>query len=168
VLRHVENHSKPLRLLDFGCGVGSFLKTFFDNSFKVSGFDINPYTQFCDVTALFGTYDVVTFWDALEHLRKPHVVIQALNPLYLFVCTPSTDDWPERIGNDNPHNLVNWRHYMPIEHCHYFNEQSLKGLIKKCGYEILEVNYNESGPRDGGGSKNILTIAAKRTGHGTH
>jgi len=131
---------------------------FLEPRVKTTGFDINPYTQFCDVTALFGKYEVVTFWDSIEHLKTPHTIIQALSPEYLFVCTPSTDD---------SEHITKWRHYMPVEHCHYFNEQSLVALIKACGYEILEVNYNESGPRDGGGDKNILTIAAKRT-HGTH
>jgi hypothetical protein len=186
VLRHVFANAwtKPVRLLDFGCGVGSFLKALpYDEEMKSSGFDINPYTQYCDVSVLFGHYDVVTFWDSLEHLRDPKKIIHGLSPKYLFVCTPSTDDYSERAiyrsrnkhAIDNRHYLYGyvdiraWRHYMPVEHCHYFNEKSLCELIKLCGYEILEVNYSESGPRDGGGDKNILTVAAKRTGHnGAH
>lgn len=167
VKRHIPSSGR-IRLLDFGCGVGSFLKVFINNNIRTDGYDINPYTNFCDISVLFKKYEVVTFWDVIEHLRYPAPIIKALNPIYLFVCTPSIDDWTNQSRNDYPWMLTEWRHYMPVEHCHYFNEQSLTSLIKSCGYKILEVNYNESGPRDGGKNKNILTVAAKKRANGTN
>ena len=147
-------------LLDFGCGVGSFLKwAKSDLYIDMKGFDPNPHIEFCDVAVLFDHYDVVTFWDSLEHLKNPDRIIRGLNPEYLFICTPSIDDWHRGLRG-----LISWRHYMPLEHCHYFCEESLTKLLELCNYEILEVNYDESKERRGGGDKNILTIAAKRRG----
>lgn len=142
-------------LLDFGCGVGSFLKTLFaDPHINSAGFDINPYVMHCDVLVLFDDYDILTFWDCLEHLRSPAKIIKKVNPDFVFVCTPSTDDFDRE--------LTQWRHYMPIEHCHYFNEKSLKLFFTNIGYEVSGVNYDESGPRSGGGDKNIVTVVAEK------
>ncbi len=156
----VRRHLKlgpEYNLLDFGCGVGSFVKFMdTDHYINVEGFDINPYVKFCDISVLFKRYNVVTFWDSLEHLRDPVKIIRGLNPEYLFICSPSTDDWDG--------DITQWRHYMPQEHCHYFNKLSLTVLLEDCGYKVLEVTYDESKLRRGGGDKNIITIAAKKEG----
>lgn len=144
-------------LLDFGCGVGSFLKALPD-SFNASGFDINPYSGFTDVTALFRRYSAVTMWDAIEHVEDPVALLRGLNPSFIFVCTPSTDD---AVGD-----LTEWRHYMPSEHVHYFNERSLIKLIKVCKYQHLYTHYGESKLRQGGGDKNIITVVGG--GYGGH
>ena len=160
VKKHVPDNLK-LNLLDFGCGVGSFVKMFFtERNIKAYGFDINPYTQFCDVSVFFRNYDIVTFWDSLEHLRDPAKIIKGLNPKYLFACTPSTDDC---FGN-----ITDWRHYMPCEHAHYFNRESITAFLNGCGYKVIAHDYDESEPRNGGGAKNILTVAAEREDNGTH
>jgi len=149
--------NRQFKLLDFGCGVGSFIKAIADIiNIKSSGFDINPYTQYCDISVLFDDYDIVTMWDSIEHLKNPITIIKKLDPEILVVCTPSTDDC---MGD-----LIRWRHYMPVEHCHYFNELSLVSLFKACGYRLFRINYSESGPRHGGGEKNILTMSGVKGG----
>jgi hypothetical protein len=156
LMRHIPTpNSLPWKLLDFGCGSGNFTNSL--TGIDGYGFDVNPYGNYCDVSVLLDKYDIVTFWDSLEHLKDPVKVIRGFAPEYLFICTPSTDDF--HLGLEH---LTQWRHYMPQEHCHYFNEESLTALLDRCGYDILEVNYNESIPRAGGGDKNILTIAASR------
>ena len=173
VIKNIFSSPKlRLNLLDFGCGVGSFLKTFLTdpNIFPV-GFDINPYAMFCDVSVILDDYDILTFWDSIEHLRDPANIIKKINPDFVFVCTPSTDDfWPADYKElPPPRDLTSWRHYMPVEHCHYFNQKSLTLFFKKIGYSVTEVNYDESAPRNGGGDKNILTIVAEREDNlGTH
>jgi len=159
VRRHLKLGPKYY-LLDFGCGVGSFVKFMdTDHYINVEGFDINPHVKFCDISVLFKRYDIVTFWDSLEHLKNPIQIIKGLNPKYLFICSPSIDDWGRGAKE-----LNQWRHYMPQEHCHYFCKNSLTHLLSFCGYKILEVNYDESKLRRGGGDKNIITIAAKKEG----
>ena len=160
ILRHIPNNVSSYRLLDFGCGVGNFLERINNGGgIKAKGFDVNPYSKHSDIEVLFGGYDIVTFWDSLEHLNNPRQVILGLGPEYLFICTPSVDDWDGELRD-----LTSWRHYMPSEHCHYFGEKSLTKLLLSCDYKVLEVNYNESKERNSGGDRNILTIAAKTKG----
>jgi hypothetical protein len=141
-------------LLDFGCSVGSFLKVC-DEGLDAHGFDINPYSGFTDVTTLLKKYNIVTMWDSLEHVRDPVELINCLGPKWLFICTPSTDDCG---GGD----LTEWRHYMPSEHCHYFNKNSLAKMLGVCGYKHIFTDYGESKLRRGGGDKNIITVAGEK------
>jgi len=157
-IRHeiVKRHIQHGRLLDFGCGVGTFVKHCNKNGFKAEGFDINAYGDYCDINTLLQPYEIVTFWDSIEHLKNPTRTIEGFESEYLFISTPSIDDF----SPDNK-KLPLWRHYMPEEHVHYFSMKSLRELFKVCRYKVLEVNYNESLYRNGGGAKNIVTIAGR-------
>lgn len=153
----VHRYVSTGRLLDYGCGVGSFIKHCNYNGMVAQGFDINPYGDYCYPEVLLSQYDIVTFWDAIEHIENPVRLIKGLNPQYVFLCTPSTDDFKGRKSD-----IVTWRHYYPGEHVHYFNERSLSALLETCGYTVLEANYDESQLRVGGGDKNIISIGGKR------
>ena len=100
-------------LLDFGCGSGRFVAECKSVGIAASGFDINPYSGFCDVADLLGTHKIVTFWDSLEHLPDPARIIRKLNPEYVFVCTPSIDDFHGSLKD-----LLGWHHCYPEEHLH--------------------------------------------------
>jgi len=154
----VHKHVEKGTLLDFGCGVGSFVNYCSINGLNASGFDINPYGDYCEPTALMRKYDIVTFWDSLEHVEDPVKLIKSLDSKYIFICTPDTDGFDYR-------DITKWKHYMPEEHCHYYTLNSLCKLLDKCGYEVIDHNWNESKYRTGGGDKNIITIGGVR---GTH
>lgn len=158
-LRYETVHGvvKKGKLLDYGCGVGSFIKHCSFNGVIAKGFDINPYGEFCDPSVMLEDYDIVTFWDSLEHVEDPIKLINGLSAKYLFICSPSTDDFKGKKSD-----LPIWRHYMPEEHVHYFNERSLKALLTRCGYKISVVHYEESELRKGGSDKNIITIGGIR------
>lgn len=153
-LDFIKKHIKEGRLLDFGCGNGSFLR-YVDGQFENSGFDINPYSGFLNVDVILHDYDIVTFWDSIEHLENPQKIIKGIGPEYIFLSTPSTDDI-------DLSNILSWRHYIPEEHAHFFNIYSIKKLLNSTGYEVIDYNYNESNIRKSGGEKNILTVAARR------
>ena len=162
-LRHsfIKDHIKrpTPTLLDFGCGYGNFIDTCNSNGIRASGFDINPYSNFCVIETLLKSYDAVTFWDSLEHLRDPLTVIKRFNTDWVFISTPSLDDLHGGLIR-----IPKWNHYKPGEHVHYFSLKSLTALLIGCGYEIISHNYKESNYRKAGGDRNILTIGAKRIG----
>lgn len=142
-------------LLDFGCGTGSliqYLRTHSD--LEVSGWDVNPTFGFNDPMILFEKFDIVTFFDSLEHLQNPKETLEALNAKHLFIVIPSLDD----IQIDD---ILQWRHYKPHEHLHYYSLDSLAALLSISNYEIPDYYYSESLLRRGGGEKNILTVYAK-------
>lgn len=152
----VSKHVSAGKLLDFGCGNGGFLKECAKNGIVATGFDINPYGIYSDLSAIFSDYTAVTFWDSIEHLPDPKKIIMGLCAEYIFICTPCVDDFFSNIR------LPEWRHYYPGEHVHYFSENSLKTLLEQCGYKIIETNYDESEYRKSGGAKNILTMGGKQ------
>lgn len=159
-LRHdlIVRHIKPIigsKILDFGCGVGNFVRYCNRNSIETYGFDINPYLDFWDIAVLLKDYDAMTFWDSLEHLANPREIIKGLGFRYVFISTPCVDDFA-----GDKKELPTWRHYRPQEHIHYFGEESLKSLLTSCDYKVIEWNYKESSYRKGGGTKNILSVAA--------
>ena len=147
VYRHVNKGN----LLDYGCATGEFHISL-NSGIVGHGYDINPNFGFSKVPA---QYSILTMWDVIEHIDDPFKFLEERGPGYLFICTPSTDDFK---GKD----LGQWRHYRPHEHVHYFNELSLKALLKKLGYRILEVNYEESKVRKSGNEKNILSMAGEK------
>lgn len=142
------------KLLDFGCGSGAFLHYIQLNGYEAKGYDINPHSAYSDISVLFEDYDIVTFWDVLEHLSEPGKIIRGIGAEYVFVCTPNRDDWAGKI--------TEWHHYYPGEHVHYFTQDSLICLLMEAGYEPVGVHYRESLLRRGGGGRNILTLSAKR------
>jgi len=153
----IAGHNGHGALLDFGCGYGTFVTACREKSIDARGFDINPHGGFCDISTLLGNHKTVTFWDSLEHTARPKQIIAGLDPEYVFICTPSTDDFlPERVR------LPDWHHYYPGEHCHYFNAPSLRRLLYELGYDIVTEHYQESEYRASGGNKNILTIGGRK------
>ena len=151
VLGNVDKKDRK-KILDFGCATGVFIdecRQYFD---KCIGFDINPYSKrFNYIENLFDDFSVCTFWDSLEHIKNPKKVLVGLDPKYVFICTPSTDDIELE-------NILSWRHYRPREHIHLFNEHSLTKFLDECGYKIKDVNYEESSVRRGGKDKNLITV----------
>ena len=148
-----DAYNPPTTLLDFGCGTGEF-----HQAYGGEGFDINPFSNFCDVSVLLYHHIIVTFWDTLEHLADPIKIIKGLSPKIVFVSTPCYDDFI----NGKIENLINWHHYYPGEHVHYFNETSVIALLNRCGYDVFYKSFQESEYRTSGGRKNIITVGGRR------
>lgn len=124
------------RLLDFGCGGGSFLKTMADQGWAVTGLDasvgaVEAVRSQHGLTALVGTlphpdlrpgsFDVVTMWHSLEHVHRPLDLLREAFRLLvpggkLIVATPNIEGLPYRVfgkswfGLDLPRHLT---HFTP-------------------------------------------------------
>jgi hypothetical protein len=151
VMRHAPGH---LRLLDYGCASGAFHLSS-PNGYKTEGYDINDFTGFSKTLELgFEPFDIVTMWDSIEHVHNPAGLISHLSPKWLFLSTPNLESVKGGIHA--------WKHYRPGEHLYYFDVHSLREILGSCGYEIVEVNYEEGALRDPEDPRAILTLAAKR------
>ena len=121
-------------LLDVGFGDGQFLRAA-DSCFIAYGMDCfdNPnLPETAEPTNdIFFPYDVITFFDSLEHfislsfvphLKAKHVVIS------MPECHYPNDEWFE-----------NWKHRKPNEHLHHFSRDALIKFMTCCNYscEIL-------------------------------
>jgi SAM-dependent methyltransferase len=124
------------RLLDFGCGSGSFLWRMHRQGWKAVGVDASetvvhyvghelglpalsgslPHPDLAD-----GSFDVITMWQSLEHVHWPMAVLRGARRLLapggkLMVTVPNIDSLPFRwfgqswIGLDLPRHLT---HFAP-------------------------------------------------------
>jgi SAM-dependent methyltransferase len=124
------------RLLDFGCGGGSFLVEMSRNQWKVTGVDVSAAAVQrvrgeLGLRALVGSlphpeleqasFDVITMWHSLEHVHAPLEVLRAAHRLLtpggkLVVAVPNIDSLPFRwfgarwFGLDLPRHLT---HFAP-------------------------------------------------------
>lgn len=150
----VYSHVAAGNLLDFGCATGEFHASL-NSGIKGYGFDINKHFGFNKVESV--DIKILTMWDVIEHLDNPTYIVKECDATHVFISTPSTDDYEDE-------DFGNWRHYRPHEHVHYFNERSLKKFLNKLGYDVMEINYEESKVRKSGGDRNILTMVGVKNG----
>jgi len=127
---------KPRKVLDYGSGVGWF------RAWKPVGVQCDSY-DICSISPQTGItewkYDVVCFWDSLEHILDLSDIYWILEQTeYVAISIPIK---PESID------ITKWHHYRPHEHLHYFTLKSLHAFFAKQGFEIIKANQNECPPR---------------------
>jgi 2-polyprenyl-3-methyl-5-hydroxy-6-metoxy-1,4-benzoquinol methylase len=160
ILRSMGRYLTAGRLLDVGCGPGTFLVEAQKAGFHVEGQEIAPFfIEYCqkqlglnvhageldehagelDEHALKpASYDCVTAFDVIEHHPDPRKLLvemrRLLKPEGLVVV--STHD----IGNFFARLYgPKWRHLSAIGHLTYFTRQTLAGLLAKSGFQVLHV-----------------------------
>ncbi len=127
------------RVLDFGSGAGTFI----DEHGYAVGYDICPdamrwlLERGLYVNPFKGDVEVdgVCFWDSLEHLADPDVVIKNLHVEYLFISMP--------IFKDRAHAVAS-KHFKPGEHLWYWTKTGLAEYLRRVGYTCLDVFYDET------------------------
>ncbi len=117
-------------LLDVGCGTGNFLAAARQDGYAVAGIDFDTdavavaqtvfhlpnitAARIEDVVSTQKTYDVITFFEVLEHLDDPKTfldcVYQLLNPGgYIALSVPDASSWePFKKHDKPPRHLTRW------------------------------------------------------------
>jgi hypothetical protein len=140
------------RLLDVGYGQGHFVKLARRTGFDAYGNDVHGVD--CGVREVDlnhgAAWDLVTFFDSLEHFPSLEPVRGLIGrSKYVVVSLPCRPVWfPERLD---------WKHFKPGEHLHYFCEDSLDRLFgskRRLISTDVEDVIRGSGPE---GVRNILT-----------
>jgi len=137
----VNSFTKGL-ILDFGVGVGQFVHW----RKNCLGYDIcpqaenwlrkellffNPYEEDLDERGIEG----ITFFDSLEHLRKPEKILKRITKQYVFVSLP--------IFRNKDH-ILESKHFKPREHYWYFTQESFRKFIKDNAFTILDCREDET------------------------
>ena len=155
----------PQRILDVGYGNGAFMAAACTLIPHVAGCDLSPYPvpEGCHrVESLTdAAYDVVTFFDSLEHFDDISI-IRALKCRYIFISVP----WCHATDPSTPA-FLNWYHRRPNEHLWHFNKESLVAFFAECGYKpVIEGLAVEDAVRKNAAvapQPNILTALFART-----
>ncbi len=149
VLKWLECETSKGKLLDVGCGPGTFMIVAQKMGWEVRG--VEPTTVAADKAKSFGlnvynglvedyvnktlqTFDVITSFEVLEHVSSPIRMLQAMHSLllpggYLVISVPNLDD-PYCLKQQNPSS-------MPPIHINFFNRKSLKTALETVGFEII-------------------------------
>lgn len=147
--------SEPGKLLDVGTGTRGLLTFFREAGWQVWG------TEFSEEAADFvrkswgldikvgdidelgfenETFDVVTFWHVLEHLRNPvAAVAESFRILkkggILVLALPNISSMQARIFG------ANWYHLDLPRHLYHFSPATARKLVEGSGFRILEIDH---------------------------
>ena len=161
---YCQTGSASLRLLDIGCGNGSFLSRAQQQDFTCEGIETcEPLAQavrqklHCPIHGQLlsqtdfpaETFDVVTMYDLIEHLQDPcddvRRVYSWLKPGgVLFLLTPNDDALLRRVARlayrssfhllQRPIRTLYYPH-----HLSYFTARSLRSLFEGTGFDVIQT-----------------------------
>jgi 2-polyprenyl-3-methyl-5-hydroxy-6-metoxy-1,4-benzoquinol methylase len=151
-LRWIEEHRSPGRLLDVGCGPGTFMSVAREHGWKVRGVDINAASiarcieigldavngPFPHPALIDERFDAVVLNDVIEHLPEPKPALSHVRSMLapggiLFLSTPDIGAAVARLSG------VRWLHLKPVEHLTYFDRSTIARLLADTGFEVLRV-----------------------------
>jgi hypothetical protein len=149
----------PNSILDVGYGNGSFLKTCSEIIPNCFGYDVsgvNLPSKIKTVNTIFdGHYDVISFFDSLEHFDDIYF-LDKLQCDYICISVP----W---CHNFNDEWFENWKHRRPDEHLWHFDEKSLRRFVESQNYEYVNhTNIEDSIRKTEYSYPNILTSIFKK------
>ena len=152
-LNLIKKYNSSGNLMDLGCGLGYFLDgAVKDKTFDCIGVDVSDDT-IKYVKETFGynvkneteldqlpqnNYDVITQWHVLEHVHFLNERMKQLNNLLkkdgtLFIAVPNSNSWDAKKYKEY------WDGYDIPRHLYHFNKNSIKLLMEKHGFEIIET-----------------------------
>ena len=139
-------------VLDLGCGMGFFLLEMQKEGYYVQGLDISEYAadiatnklntrifsgDLSDISFEHKQFDIVTFWDVLEHLYNPVKSLKEVSRIIkqngvLIIETLNISSLTARVLKEK------WPLYFPPYHLYYYNRKSISRLLEKTGFEIVK------------------------------
>lgn len=158
------------RLLDVGCGDGSFLVAAREQGWQVSGTEMNPklarergltiHEDLADAKAA-GPYQCVTLWHSLEHFRDPRAAIELASAMLapdgvMMIAVP---DWSGMQANAFG---AHWFHLDVPRHLFHFSAQSITTLASDCGLKIHKTWHTEAELDLFGWTQSALNVAMEK------
>jgi SAM-dependent methyltransferase len=148
--KHVPSKD-ALRLLDFGCGDGSYLLAARNEGWSCFGVERNCPTGLPSDVTVAGSldelanqprFDCVTLWHVLEHLDDPVEVLSRLrarlNPGgVVLAAVPNFGSWQARFTG------ASWLHLDIPRHLYHFTTRSLSRTFEHAGFIVQDVSYGE-------------------------
>lgn len=168
VNRHGELKGK--RVLDIGCGGGLFLARLKTAGAEVIGVELSDTRAFYAKNKygfevvkrtiedafwkpFYGTFDIVTLWDVIEHVNYPLATVQIAAKLLkpggiLLIDTPCRDAFYHRFGEFTyklsggrfPTFLNTMYSAKPFGHKQILSLTEMRGLFEAAGLEVAELN----------------------------
>lgn len=145
--------SSGSRILDYGFGNASYLCSYHDMGYRISGVEIDSnkvvvcrnegldvveVDDFSKIPYDDQTFDIVYLMQVIEHLRNPHIAMQELARILkddgmLYLAFPNASSLWRRIFSKNW--ISGW--FAPF-HLYIYNYAALVCLAKEYGFEVVE------------------------------
>lgn len=165
----------PNTILDVGSGNFAFLNYVKSQIELCFAYDVADYPVPLEIMKTDGMfkriYDVVTFFDCLEHIQDlsflekldcDTLVVSAPDVQMVKRATLGEQGFMEWFAKEYPHRK-------PNEHLHHWDVWGLRDYLKPMGWNLVAHSNLEDKIRDRGTKRNIFTAAFKRNnGLGLH
>jgi 2-polyprenyl-3-methyl-5-hydroxy-6-metoxy-1,4-benzoquinol methylase len=138
------------RILDYGCGTGSFLYQMKKNGWKVTGIEPDDIAQkkaagLIDESVFSpdhlhalqeASFDAITLWHVLEHVHDLDLSLNAFKRILktngiLVIAVPNNESF------DAKHYKENWAAYDVPRHLYHFTPSSIEGILSKHGFRKI-------------------------------
>lgn len=164
-LRRISKFTGTGRLLDIGCNLGLFVKAAVNAGYRAEGIELNAacaeYARNTTGIIVFEgllekanfpthSFDIVTLFDVLEHVRNPMVLLQEIRRILrpngiLVLQMPNIRSFMATLMRNQ------WPWLCPPDHVFHFSPQSLRNILLKSGFR-LEIQVTWEPPSDFAGA----------------
>lgn len=141
------------RLLDVGCGEGTFLAAMSRRGWEAWGVEISSegaaraaarpglvihQKPLAECALPSGHFDVITLWHSIEHVSDPGAVLREARRLLkddgrLFLAFPNPESWDFKLFG------ARWFHLDPPRHLNYFSPETMTRLLDAAGFATVRV-----------------------------
>lgn len=138
------------KLVDVGCGDGSFLLEARGAGWTVLGTEVSDEVAWPDLEIRSSIddlrpsapFDCVTLWHSLEHLRHPGETLTELARMLtpggtLLLAVPDGRGWQARLFGRH------WLHLDVPRHLYHFSFPSLRIALDRAGLDVIQVRHQE-------------------------
>jgi 2-polyprenyl-3-methyl-5-hydroxy-6-metoxy-1,4-benzoquinol methylase len=155
----IERYVKTGRVLSIGCGLGFDLEVASKRGWDTNGVEISDFApeyakNRSGITVMNerlellelpeSHFDLITFWDSLEHMENPVGVLGKTKPWLkkeglLVLRMPNIDGLFPRIGRRLASIIGEWRHPEPPLHLYEFGNRSITYLLQRSGFRVVDI-----------------------------
>lgn len=144
--RLIKAHSTGNKLLDFGCGAGSFLKHMHALNYKVFGVEPDEDAREKAANEAFTTetlqqlkeeeFDIITAYHVIEHVHELEATLNSLKEKLRSQGTMHIA-FPNRNAYDAQYYRTYWAGYDVPRHLYHFNQTSANKLFDQLDLELI-------------------------------
>ncbi|WP_128330203.1 class I SAM-dependent methyltransferase [Apibacter sp. HY039] len=150
-LKIISKYKSEGKILDYGCGDGSFLNFIKKNNFRVEGYEPNIKAKlnaevkigkqhiFDNIDSInSNSYDIITLWHVLEHIPNPEEIILKLKSKLnkegiLIIAVPNFESYDAKFYKEN------WAAWDVPRHLFHYGKKGAINFFTQNGLNVLHT-----------------------------